>query len=335
MSMNIPNNRVFLESGFIDAMPGTHTMLCGFEGDPNNAGDPNDSNSDARYKWAGRPYMPGQALPSQIKDTTNNYVTVSVFKREADGSRRRRRTSFYSMHLLMVDDINTKVPFANVKLPPTALIETSPDNFQGFLFLKQDADSRERDVCERVVQRMIRAGLTSDATDPGMSGVTRYGRLPVGVNAKAKYVEKLGHPFRVRCVEFDPSRRYSIGEIAAAWGLDMRPDRPRAPVVQISEGQALHANKKFAALLHFFQVIGRYRGPISGGWHEIVCPWEYMHTDPTATGTALAAPSAANNFAGGFRCFHGHCVDRSMIDIRAFVEEFVRIRRERRGPQDV
>lgn len=315
--MNTITNRRFLEATFIDAMPGTHTMLCGFPGDPNRVG---------HIEWAGRPWMPGQALPSLIKDYFNNYLTVSTFEADPqDGSRRRRKVHFHSMHAVMIDDVGTKVSHAKMCVRASAMIETSPGNYQAYLFLRQDADSRQRYTCEQLVQRMIKAGLTADSKDPGMAGVTRYGRLPCGVNSKAKYVEKLGRPFPVRCVEFDPSRRYSIGELATAWGLDMTPDRPRAPVIQLSKAQAAHANKRFEALLRFFEVIGRYRGLSSAGWHEIVCPWVDEHTDPTATGTALAEPSAENNFAGGFRCHHGHCNERSMANVWAFVNAFTRL----------
>ncbi len=319
--MNI-SNRTFLEAVFAEATPGMHTILCGFPGDPNKV---------HRGVWGGRPWMPGQNLPASIRDYFNTYLTVSTFTPDELGKRRRRKSQFVAMHAVMVDDVGTKVLHSKLAMKPSGLIETSPGNYQAWLFLQQDSASRERAICERLVDRMIKAGLTEDRSDPGMRGVTRLGRLPVGVNAKAKYVEKLGRPFKVRCVEFEPSRRYLIDEIAHAWKLDMTPERPRATVIQFSEAQAKHADRRFASLVRFFQVIGRYRGPCTSGWREIICPWVHEHTDPTVTGTALAEPSEQNDYQGGFRCFHGHCAGRTMLDIRLFVQAFNRIINDRKS----
>jgi hypothetical protein len=172
---------------------------------------------------------------------------------------------------------------------------------------------------------MVAAGLAVDSKDPGMKGVTRYARLPVGVNAKAKYVEQLGHAFRVRCAIFDPLKRYSITEIAEAWHLDMTPEPPkRARVVAITQAQALSAGDQFAALLRTLELMGMYRGRNSANWHEIGCPWSHLHTSHTDTGTAISDPSGENNFAGGFKCHHGHCENRSMRDVWAWARTLSR-----------
>ena len=60
-----------------------------------------------------------------------------------------------------------------------------------------------------------------DGADPGMRGVTRYARLPVGQNNKAKYVERLGAPFVHQVVAWEPGLTYTVDQIAAAYGLDL------------------------------------------------------------------------------------------------------------------
>jgi hypothetical protein len=298
------SGRTFLEAMFVDAMPGAHTMICAHRNDPNTAGP---------KEWAGCPWQPGRPVPA-LFDNANAYLTVSTF--EADpltGKQRRRKACFVSMHAVMIDDVGTKVAREKLKLAPTAIIATSPKNYQAFYFLIQDSDTRERDVCERLVNRMIAAGLTADNGDPGMKGVTRYGRLPMGFNNKAKYVAQLGKPWRVQCIEFDPARRYSIQQIAAAWQLDMKPGRaPRAPVLQFTAAETKLATDGFGLLLRLLQLTGRYRERNAAGWHEIVCPWVHTHTDRAETGTAIAEPSKGNSFRGGFRCHHAHCSDLSI-----------------------
>jgi hypothetical protein len=305
--------RTFLEAMFIDAAPGVHTMTCGFPTDPTTAG---------RHEWMGRPWCPGDAVPSWF-DTANTYLTVRTFEPDDEtGERRRRKANFQAMHAVMVDDVGTKVLPEKLSLRASAVIETSPRNFQAYYFLKQDRDSQERDTAERLVNRMVAAGLTADSCDPGMKGVTRYGRLPVGINNKAKYLEQLGHPFAVLCARFNPELRYSISEIAATWRLDMTPERPRAAVIRLSGVQAERAADSFSGLLRTLEWMQMYRGRnASGLWHDILCPWVDEHTGGAHTGTALAEPSGENNYAGGFKCHHGHCELRTIRDVWKWARE--------------
>jgi hypothetical protein len=255
----------------------------------------------------------------------NTYVTVSTFEPDPmTGELRRRKSNFVAMHAVMVDDVGTKVPRARLLLQPSALIETSPANFQAYYILEQDHSTRDRALCERLIERMVAAGLTADGKDPGMRGVTRYGRLPVGINAKSRYVEQLGEPFAVRCRAFDPTLRFTTAEIAAAWRLDLTPPPP-ATVIHISAVRARQATTRFEALLCALTDMGMYRGRIgSGPWHDICCPWVREHTDRADNGTAIADPSAENNYAGGFQCHHGHCEDRTMRDMWAWMRELAR-----------
>jgi hypothetical protein len=306
---NIPNE-VFLEALFADALPGTHTIVCSFLGDPLAV---------PRERWWGQPWSPGDKLPHWFHKG-NTYVTVSTFEPDPQtGEMRRRKANFVAMHAVMVDDVGTKVPRGKLALAPSALIETSPSNFQAFYFLSQGLRSRDRPLCERLVEQMIAAGLTADGKDLGMRGVTRYGRLPVGINAKARYVEQLGKPFQVRCALFEPTRRYTIADIAAAWRLDLTL-HPLAPVIPISAAQAKRACRSFSALLRTLELMNMYRGRIgSGPWHDIRCPWVHEHTEGADSGTAVGDPSIENNFSGGFQCHHGHCEYRTMRDMWAWV----------------
>jgi hypothetical protein len=308
----------FLAAMFAEIAPGDHTVICAIPGDPEMA---------ERKAWAGRPWWPGKKLPKHERNaflTGNAYLTISSFRALPDGYRPRRKENFAAMHGVMIDDVGTKVPPERAKrLPLSALVETSPGNFQGWLFLKQDSDSRDRDIAARLLDRMIAAGLTADGADPGMRGVTRLGRLPIGINGKAKY----GTPFPVRCVEFAPDRRYSIREIAEAFALDMQA-APAQPPRAVTRAEALDALDAFEALLWCLGEAELYDGrpPSASGWIEIRCPFEDEHSAITATGTALAVPSAANEWQGGFVCHHGHCsgavtgTKRTLGDVWRLVE---------------
>lgn len=313
------SNRAFLEALFADALPGTHTIICSFHGDPYKP---------PKSAWRGRPWVPGDCV-SPWFDKGNTYTTVSTFEPDPQtGELRRRKANFASLHTVMVDDCGTKVPLGSLHLSPSALIETSPSNFQAFYFVVQDAEARDRDLCERLIDRMVAAGLAVNGKDPGMKGVTRYARLPVGVNGKSKYVKKLGRPFAVQCLEFHPERRYRISQIAAAWSLDMTPP-PKRQLASVIPIDAARTRQSFAALIETLKLMQMYRGRIgSGPWHDIKCPWLEEHTDGADNGAAIADPSEHNNFAGGFRCHHSHGEDLSMRDIWRWVRELARGHRE-------
>lgn len=299
----------FLEAMFADALPSTHTMLTAFVGDPSTAD---------RAAWAGRPWRPGERVPSWYR-AANAYLTVSTFEPDPDtGELRRRKANFAQLHAVMVDDLGTKIPLGVVRLPFSALVETSPRNWQGWYFLRDDADAHDRVKAETLIARMVAAGLTKDGKDPGMKGVTRYGRLPIGVNAKAAYVEQLGRPWPVACREFSPDWRYSVAEIASAFGLDMTLPPPRpARAVTTDEMQA--SEMRFDVLLEVLRAIGLYKQPIGNGWHEITCPWIDTHTMRADSGAAIREPSEANAWRGGFCCHHGHCEKRGMRHVREFL----------------
>lgn len=310
--MTAITNAEFLEAMFADLPDGAAAMVCGFTGDPHTAD---------RGAWFARPWTFGDPL-ARCGALSNNYAAVSSFLPDPVlGEYRRRKANFARLHAVMLDDLGdgpgAKLPLRHAdRLPPSALIETSPANFQAWLFLEPDADTDTRDAAERLIGRMIRDGLTAN-TDPGMAGVNRYGRLPVGINGKAKYLQE-GRPFRVRLAHWNPERRYRVATVAHAFGLDLTPE-PQQPRPSVTLGDAHRRIDGFAALLELLAARGHYLAPLGEGRHAIRCPWIDQHTDRAESGTALLEPSPANNWRGGFRCWHGHCERRGIGDVYRFL----------------
>jgi hypothetical protein len=231
---------------------------------------------------------------------------ISSFRPGADGVVYRRKENFAACHVIMVDDVGTKVPEYRLELGPSYQFETSPGNHQvGYLL---DPPELDRAKVERLLDEMVRSGLAMDGADPGMRGVTRYARLPVGWNNKAKYVERLGAPFVHQVVNWEPGLTYTVDEIAKAYGLDLTPR-----VIPFRNWRT-EPPPWATAVLRRLSAIGLYLGPISGrpGAHRVICPWRHTHTDNDITGTAYFEPSADNRMSGGFRCHHGHCQDRGI-----------------------
>jgi len=302
-----PTNQAFLIAAFQGCPPSEAPWVTGFPGDPAKV---------PPYLWGGRPILRG--MPGCIQRPSNNYVCVSTFKADADGTWHRRKSSFAAMYTVMVDDVGTKVPAAKLALEPSVLVETSPGNFQAWYFL--DPPERNAERAALVVKRMIQAGLTADGADPGMRGVTRYGRLPVGRNAKAKYVEQLGAPFAQRVATWNLGLRYSLDAIAAAYQLSLTPERSR---VRPAAGKLKGENDD---LLRQLERLELYVGslPNEMGAHQIVCPWVHEHTDEDTSGTVYFEPSHSNGWRGGFKCHHGHCMNRGIKTLRHFLRAVAR-----------
>jgi hypothetical protein len=278
-------------------------------------GFPGDPNAINHAMWGGRGALP---LPRFICSSNNNFIAVSSFNRGDDGRHHRRKQDFAAMHVVMVDDVGTKIARDKVVLPPSALVETSPDNFQAWYFLTEP--ERDRLKAEALIKGMIASGLTADGSDPGMNGVTRYGRLPVGVNGKAKYVEKLGGPFVQRVAAWSPELRYSIDEIADAYGVDMTMPAKRCTTGGVRSGKAIIPGSTDNHLT-LLDNAGLYIEPVSSleGGHHVICPWVNEHTDQEPSGTIYFEPGDQNNSSGGFKCHHGHCQARTIADLNHFL----------------
>jgi hypothetical protein len=304
------SNVEFLEVAFADLPDGAAAMVTGFTGDPSTA---------QRGDWFARPWSHGSPLDWRVRSDANNYLAIGSYWPDENATYRRRKALFARLHLVMVDDIGTKVPLGLIHLPLSALVETSPKNFQGWYFVTPSAASDEEPVAARLIEALVEAGLTADGSDPGMKGTTRFGRLPVGVNAKRRYVEQLGEPFRVRTHSWSPERRYTVEEIAAAYRLDLT---PRQRVVRdYDPSTAPKRVDSFIKLMELLGHAGMYR-ETTGTWHHIVCPWVHEHTGRAETGTALSEPGPENNWAGGFRCHHGHCESRTIGDVYRWSREY-------------
>jgi hypothetical protein len=203
-------NSHFLRTVFSKTTDGASAWVTEFPEDPHLA--------DHR-RWHGRPVV--SELPWFINRHTNTFFVISSFRPGADGVVYRRKENFAASHVIMVDDVGTKVPEYRLELGPSYQFETSPGNHQvGYLL---DPPELDRAKVERLFDAMVRGGLAMDGADPGMRGVTRYARLPVGQNNKAKYVERLGAPFVHQVVIWEPGQTYTVDLIAAAYGLDLTP----------------------------------------------------------------------------------------------------------------
>lgn len=221
-------NATFVANIFGNAPDGSSALVCSKYGDPTEG-----------------PWIPKPATQVYgCAANTNNYVNCATFKPDTDGSYHARKANAAAYCCLVLDDVGTKAARDGLGgFKPSWAIETSPGNYQVGFILKNPLTNPE-DVT-RLQNAVIAAGLC----DPGATGMTRWGRLPVGINGKAKYKDASGKPFHCRLTEWHPEARYMVAELVAGLKLNMaEPTELSAEKHAAAPTDAAEKSKQFASI---------------------------------------------------------------------------------------
>ena len=168
-------NKTFTISNtdFLEAIFGSHSnlgrpILVSFKGNPAD----ND-----KKKWYGQPWKNNSQVLLAVD--ANNYFSLACFKPNEAGEYRRKKSQFQGLYAVMLDDIGTKANMERLTLPPSWILETSPNNYQvGYILAEAITNSK---IADQLMNAIVNAGLC----DPGANGPTaRLARLPVAVNGK-------------------------------------------------------------------------------------------------------------------------------------------------------
>ena len=296
-------NAEFVKGVFHDLPEGAHVMGVAFDTPPDQSG---------HGVWFAR-----ELTDKALRRTRafnggqhNTFYTVSSFYPDEEGKVRRRKAQVAATHVLTLDDIgdgaSAKIPWSRIKLPPSFVVETSPFNDQvGYIF-RSSLGPEDSGLFNRTVNAMIFQGLAAEA-DPGMIGLTRLVRLPVGINNKTKYSPPHSHV----CWHWQPDLLYTVDDIVQAYHLDLEPPRPEQ---KFRPGVKLTATDDpwLAELSRLGLILtGEIR---SGGEFQMVdirCVNHESHTDRVDEGAVYI-------LGGGTSvCNHGHCISRRAKEFRA------------------
>jgi hypothetical protein len=291
------SNQQFLELIFGEKYPQAH--VTSFTQDPTNIPP-----GEGGRCWAGGYFKDTTLIPN-----SNQFYTVSLFNPDAQGRANRRKANFTACYVIALDDVREKLPLDQVRrLPPPSIVVKSSLHSEQWLYLLTEPGTEANQI-DNLHDGLIANGLAPDRRDPGQRGVTRYLRLPEGVNTKAKRIaENNGTPPRCEVTEWHPERRYMLKQLAAPFGVDI--NAPRAD--KRTDGAAIISDHP---LLHTGAI--QIKKVISDGRFDISCPWVDEHTDNADNGSAIF-----NNADGsiGFKCHHGNCENRTGADLLEFIE---------------
>ena len=211
----------------------TRLILCEFRGNPqSDKPEAGDTEADRKRKKIikARRWKPQVWRGIECVDQTANvYITVAAMKQNANGEFRRSEDGNFAAGLcLMIDDLGTGPGSRHsleilCDLPPTALIETSPDNFQAIYIFSEPVT--DMTLFKRLIQGFMMRKLLS--REPGMDGANRVFRPGIGINGKPKYADADGRLWRVRVVLWCPANRYTIQQVAKAFQIPLRAPKPK------------------------------------------------------------------------------------------------------------
>lgn len=289
--------------------PDERFIFCGFPGNPNDLEDAN---------WKPRVWRPEHEVLPINPLRTNGYLAISTFGRDGNGRFRRRAEQFVSGRCMMIDDVGdgdapaNRVDRSLVRhVMPTYRIETSPENEQWLYVFREPV--KDQQLLRALIEAFVDQHLI-DGRDPGMKGVSRVFRLPGFINGKPTY-----RGWRCRLLESNTTALYTIEELRMAFKLTLRiVNINRKPVYDrtIAERRAMF--DVYKAALKDWDMLRRSH-PDGRGWTDIVCPWADEHSAQLMIGSAIAEPSAENDWWGAFQCHHGHCEHRTWADFTDWV----------------
>jgi hypothetical protein len=267
--------------------------------------DPNDIPADKRgFAWSGG-YFKDTPL-----DPGNQFYTVSLFTPDDNGRSRRRKATFSGLYVVALDDVREKLDIDQVKrLPlPTIVLKSSLHSEQWLYVL--DHPCTNMNMVDNLHDGLISKGLAPNSKDPGQKGVTRYMRLPEGINTKAKRVkENSGVAPHCQVVVFEPTRRYTMEQLAAPFEVDLQAAR-RSTTVEGASDIPDHPliNTDLISI----------KSVLSGGRFDVTCPWVHEHTDQDDSGTAIFTNDDGSM---GFKCHHGNCEGKTGKNLMNYLEK--------------
>jgi hypothetical protein len=257
------------------------------------------------------------------------YFNTSSCVPDAAGVLRHKKELFSAYHVLVLDDIGTKIPLENLPKAlrdnPTYIIESSEGNYQYGYVLDEPITNYEHAV--GLMQAAALAGLT----DKGGLTAAKVVRLPDGVNGKNDPSKRL-YPVTLKNMDgpyWTPDVllkhiNLEIDDELVTWekitteGFQPVAKRynsqylPRAPISQASNGV-------IDPVLEWLYENDMVTGDTGGDWVEIICPWGHGHTTGDDTAGYMPLGRGEDPYMRGFNCFHEHCADNKTREFIGYV----------------
>lgn len=280
-----------------------------------------------------------------IQGNCNAYVCISSCiqtpnPRTGDMRFWRGESGFAKGHGFFVDDVGNgtgskgdmSLDWLKAKLSPTAIVETSPNNYQCWYFF--DEVVYDMAYYKAFLYCFVESVLEGAGGDVTIKDVCRYGRLPIGYNNKRlpdgslKYPDDNGNPFKVRLVEANYSHRYDPQVIAEAFGFEIVQRRARL-VADFDKEEFKYDYVHLQMAVKYLNELGAGEGSNGevvanqSGKYRIRCPWGHEHSNGDPYGAYFRGPVPGAEFEFVFGCAHDACRKVNKRTWSAFVDAIV------------
>jgi len=257
------------------------------------------------------------------------YIGTATCKRGVDGGLYNRKALFHRLHVVVLDDIGTKIDKASLPpdLDPSYIIQTSDGNEQwGFVL---DEPIANLDHAQLFVTLVYHSGFT----DTGGNMPTKLVRMPCGYNMK-KGRENI--PVKLLVNDgplWSPDQLLAVLQTGVTWDdIISRPEFVSREKLTKVQGATPWSPVYLQA--------PSVRGIVDPGlewmylqnmvyqerdeWVDIRCPWYDEHTEKgpdhdKAGYSPMGWGEGRNAHSRGFNCFHHSCAARTSSDFVEYV----------------
>ena len=289
--------------------------------------------------WWPKPWLIDKGIESNV----NCYAQISSSVKTQNPKNKEMRywrseANFGHGLALMVDDIgegagskgHLSIADVSSRLPPTAIVQTSPGNYQLWYFLDEPEESMRK--FKAFLSCFVNKVL-QDGGDNTIKDVCRLGRMPTGINNKRladgtlKYADANGKPYCVELTSADYSRRYSCEEIAKAFDFRIVVPQKKEIVRITDEYEYDYAWLRMAVSILSKAKLGEGSGGTvvenQSGKYRIKCPWGETHTNGDPYGAYFRGPIPGAEVEFVFGCAHDSCRKVHKRTWSTFVDEVV------------
>ena len=255
------------------------------------------------------------------------YYGTSTCRKAPDGKLYNRKSLFCRLHVVVLDDIGTKVNPASLpaELTPTYIIESSPGNFQWGFVLEEPVDNL--DHAQALVSLVYRSGYT----DAGGNMPTKLVRLPAGYNMKPGQEEMAVKLVSFKGPRWTPDDLLRVLETGLTWSDIISDDTTRLKQALVKSLGATawspvhvqapsHQGIVDPALEWLYEQNLVYQE--RDEWVDIRCPWHLEHTEKgndRAGYSPLGWGERKYVNTRTFNCFHNSCADRTSLDFLEYI----------------
>ena len=283
------------------------------------------------YSTSNSSFGPGLPISAGVDHLTDKtlrskkgkalYFNIASCYPDHEGVLRHKRNLFAALHVLVLDDIGTKIPLEMLPadLEPTYIIESSEGNYQYGYVLEQPVDNI--DHATALVQTISLAGLT----DKGGVMATKIVRLPDGINGKKDPYKRI---FKVNLTKDDgpywtpkaflDCLNFEVEGDKVTWDSILKSEisplakkhrseyLPLKPIAQTADGI-------IDPVLEWLFTNDMVVGDSGREWVDIECPWGHQHTTGSTTAgySPLGRGEGKESAMRAFHCFHESCADNT------------------------